>query len=213
MKLSKKLQKKCSFKNILILLLLVFILYYALKFTKVIETFNECNPNKDKDDTKNISKEEEKNISKIKELTNDFLDKLFLQKNPNLAKENNMCKDAKFTIGQERIEKTGKELQLYLDFLSNLPEFEIKCIEHNVTKINDNLYNNISFITWKWDELDNFKNSKFIFTFKTINDNFCIYNIFTTGLPKMENDNKFTLFFKDIYDKIIEFKDKIINKY
>lgn len=210
MKISKKLQKKCSFKNILILLLLVFILYYILKFTKVIEPFNECNPDKNKDE--NINKEDKEKISKIKDLTNDFLDKLILQKNPNLAIKENMCKDSKFTIGSERIEKKGKELQLYLDFISNLPGFNIKCIEHNITKINSNLYNNISFITWKWDKLDNFKNSKFIFTFKKINDKYCIYNIFTTGLPKMENDNKFILFFKDIYDKLIEFKEKILNK-
>ena len=208
--MNKKLQKKCSFKNILILLLLVFILYYLLKFTKVIETFDECNSKKDKNDNEDINKEK---LSKIKELTNDFLDKLFLQKNPKLARQDNMCNDAKFIIGHERIEKKNKELLLYLDFLSNLPGFEIKCIEHNITKINDNLYNNISFITWKWDELNNFKNSKFIFTFKNINNKFCIFNISTTGLPNMENDNKFTLFFKDIYDKIIEFKEKIINKY
>jgi uncharacterized protein (TIGR02246 family) len=121
----------------------------------------------------------------IETLTDNWIEAVTIENDPEKV-ANLFCKDGSLVGTVSRELRNKESIKRYFDFFAKLPGIQVVSKNYNISKITSNVYINTTFITWKWDGLDQPIVARMSFIFR---DN-CIFQLHSSSLPDL---NKYLL--------------------
>lgn len=132
-----------------------------------------------------INLEIDVNTQRIANLTDELINNVTIEKNPNKV-ANMFCSDAKLIATGSKLIRRGIDIELYFNFFANLPHIEVLERNYNIQKITNDVYINTAFLKWYWEGLVKPINVRMTFIFR----NKCIVQLHASQLPEFNKDFK-----------------------
>ncbi len=119
---------------------------------------------------------------KISHLTDKWIDYIVKFRNPKKAAKL-FCKDGLLVGTRSHQIRSGKSINEYFEWLSNLPN-DVVNRRYNISKVSNNVYLNTAFITWYNKD----EKKKIITRMSFVFRNDCLFFIHSSFLPQKNQD-------------------------
>ena len=130
-----------------------------------------------------INLEIDVNTQRIANLTDELINNVTIEKNPNKI-ANMFCSDGKLITTDSKIIRKGLDIEQYFNFFANLPNIEVLERNYNIQKVTENVYINTAFLKWYWEGLVKPITVRMTYVFRDK----CIVQLHASQLPEFNKD-------------------------
>ena len=120
-------------------------------------------------------------ISKITALTNEWIHKVVVEKDPSKI-ANMFCDNGSLVGTVSQVKRTGGNIEKYFDYFAKIPGLNVTNREYNIRKLGEpDIFINTAFITWTMNTAEEPLIARMTFIFR----NGCIFQLHSSALPEI----------------------------